>query len=177
MKTIFFIFTIIFQLLSCTRDKNPVNPPSNLDGEGKMILKTEKNIYSWQQSESIFTITIEGTLQNISTNTYYSHIGDGYGPSEQDFLLFVKYSAGWIEKYNELDTSWTETDLLGLLIEGSKTIPIKPAKNYTFYAHLNRRSDEIEIGKYRLRIEYHDNFDLKNNEMIYRDYSNVFEIK
>ncbi len=177
MRNIIFIFVMILQLLYCNKDKNPVNPIPNTGGAGNLILMTQKTNYSWKQSESNFIIIIEGTLKNKSSDTYYSHIGDGFGPAEQDRIIFAANSAGRIEKYDELDKKWKEINILGLLIEGSKAIPIKSSTNYAIHAHLSRKIDQVEHGKYKLRIEYHDNPELRNTEMIYRDYSNIFEIK
>ena len=177
MKLMVFIIITTLPLLSCVRDKNPVDTAPSPWGAGNLVLKTDKSDYSWRQGESNFHIIIEGTLENKSTYTFYSQVGDGFGPPEQHQLLFANNSAGSIEKFDDSDKSWEEIHVLGLLIEGSRTIPIKPSINYNIYAHLSRDKDEIEKGKYRLRIDYNENSDLNDAETQFQDFSNVFEIK
>ena len=99
-----------------------------------------------------------------------------YGGSEK--LLFAENSAGKLEKYNPLKNEWINSNLLGVLIEGSRYISIEPAKNYSIIATLYIGNDIEEIGKYRLRIDYYNNStDESEGIKPYSDYSNIFQIK
>ena len=145
----------------------------------ELFIKTYKDIYTWQSSESGKVIHIQGTLKNISKNRYYSKVGDRYNSaSEQDLLLIAENSAGSIEKYNEVDNLWYEVkNVLALLIEGSKFVSIKPPLLYYIYADLSIKENEEEKGIYRFRIDYYDNENPDSNTLPYWSYSNTFEIK
>jgi hypothetical protein len=177
MKTAIFILVIIISLSSCTREMNPVDSTLNSGGAGNMILQTNEIKYSWQKSESNYSIIIEGTLKNKSLKTYYSDAGNPFIVPQPNILLFAENSAGNIEKYDASNKSWREIHILGLLIEGSSPISIAPATNYTIYAHLNRKNDEIEKGKYRLRIDYTETPNPEISEARFEDFSNIFEIE
>ena len=60
--------------------KNPTAPLTSDDRYGKLFIKTEKDIYVWQSGfgESFKTIHIHSKVENISTNVYYSKVGDFY---------------------------------------------------------------------------------------------------
>ncbi len=171
------IAAFMLSTLFCTGDMNPVDSlPTNI-GNDKLYIRTDENAYSWKQSESRLIIIIQGSLENKSEVTYYSKTGDGYGPPEQDQLFFAENSAGKIEKYNQSDNSWYETNILGFLIEGSRFVPLNSSKVYSIYAHLTINKDREEKGKYRLRIDYYDNINPKNNSKPFKDYSNTFLIR
>ena len=155
-------------IYSC--EKNPVESEFE-----KLSIKTEKNIYIWQLSESRKRLHIKGTLENISKNIYYSKLGDYFNAaSEQDPLMIAGDSGGHLEKYNEVNSSWYELNILGTLIEGSKFVCIKPSKTYSIDVLLFINKDEEEKGTYRFRIDYYGQ---KPFILPYKAYSNTFEIK
>lgn len=165
---------VIFIIISCAKEKDIVGTGSEY---GKLNIKTDKEIYFWRQSEENRIIVIEGELQNRSTKIYYSRVGDYWGPT--DLVLFAQNSAGRLEKLDEYGYKWNEIYLLGMLIEGSKFIPIEPTKNYTIYAHLYIDNDKYkdETGKYRLRIDYFNSVEEAEEATPFSDYSNIFEIR
>ena len=162
--------------LICDCGKNPIAP---YDEYGKLSIKTEKDIYTWNLiiGEFTRTIHINGTLENISTINYYSKMGEVNGPFEQEPLYIAGNSAGYLEKYNEVDSSWYEINILRSLIGGSKFVFIRPSKLYRIYSILSLEKDEEEKGKYRFRIDYYDDENLEASTLPYKDYSNTFEIE
>ena len=147
------------------------------EGYKKLFINTDTTIYTWQQGESKDFIIIQGTLTNESDSIFYSRLGDGFGPSEQEQLFIACNSEGYIEKYNESDKSWNEKDLCLYLIEGSRFVSVRPSQDYSIFGHLAKNRDENETGIYRIRIDY---YDIENPDSIatpYHDYSNSFEIK
>jgi hypothetical protein len=102
-----FILLVLFAVF-CARDKSPFYPLPSDNGYNHLSIKTEKSTYTWQQSESAKILIIQGTLENNSSNIYYSNLGDFYGGSEQEQLLIADNSAGNIEKYNEMNNEWNE---------------------------------------------------------------------
>ncbi len=177
MRNSIIIVTLMLLTISCIKDKNPIDSSPNIEGNGSLSIKTEKNIYSWQEGESEQIIIVQGSFENRSDETYYSRIGDGFGPPEQDQLFIAGNSAGQIEKYNNSDNSWYEINITGFLIEGSRFVPLKPSKVYSIYAHLTIEKEGEDKGKYRLRIDYYDKSDPSEDETPLRDYSNIFEIR
>jgi hypothetical protein len=175
-NAIIILVILMFNTISCMRDKNTVDSSPINEGNGKLSMKTDKDIYSWQQGESELIIIVQGTLENRAESTYYSKIGDGFGPSEQDQLFIAENSSGRIEKYNKSDNSWYEINIAGLLIEGSRFVPLKPSNVYSIYAYLYINKNNEEKGKYRLRIAYYGNSNPGDDETPFRDYSNSFEI-
>lgn len=165
---------VIFIIISCAKEKDIVGTGSEY---GKLNIKTDKELYYWLQSEENRIIGIEGELQNRSTKIYYSRVGDYWG--QTDLVLFAQNSAGRLEKLDEDDYKWNEIELLGMIIEGSKFIPIEPSKNYTIYAHLYVDNDKYkdETGKYRLRIDYFNSIEEAEEATPFSDYSNIFEIR
>ncbi len=160
--------------------KNPIASLTSNDGYGALSIKTEKYIYVWQQSEfSKKVLYIHSTLENRSTNIYYSKVGDFFNSaSEQDLLFIAENSAGYLEKYNELDNLWYEVkNILPPLIEGSRFVSIKQFKLYSIHASLYIKKDEEEKGIYRFRIDYYDDENLEASTLPYKDYSNTFEIE
>jgi hypothetical protein len=67
--------------------------------------------------------------------------------------------------------------MAGMLIEGSRFVPLKPSKIYSIYGHLFSQKGQEEKGTYRLRIDYYVNSNPDAAETPFRDYSNSFEIK
>ena len=160
-------------------DSSPFNRdgPGIKEGNGKLSINTEKAIYSWQIGESRDYIIIQASLQNESKTIFYSCIGDGFGPSEQEQFYIAAGSDGYIEKFSESANSWIEKDLSSLLIEGSKVVPIKPSRAYSITAHLSKDREEHETGSYRIRIDYYDVVNADSGKIAFRDYSDVFAIK
>ena len=147
------------------------------EGYNKLSIITDTTTYTWQQGESKDFIIIQGTLTNESDSIFYSRLGDGFGPSEQEQLFIACNSEGYIEKYSESDKSWNEKDLCLYLIEGSRFVPVRPSQDYSIFGHLAKNRDEIEIGIYRIRIDY---YDIENPDSIatpFHDYSNTFDIQ
>ena len=173
------LFAIIFLfIVQCSDDENPINASSSGNEYGKLSINTDKDVYSWQQGESKDYIIIQGQLENKSDSIFYSRLGDWYNSqSEQKELLIAGNSAGYIEKYNESDNLWYEINILALLIEGSKFVPIKPLLIYSIYGHLIKDNDTEEKGKYRLRIDYYEYEHPDSALSPFQDYSNTFEIK
>lgn len=165
---------MIFLIISCAKEKDIVGTVSEY---GELHIKTDKEIYYWRQSEENRIIGIEGELQNRSTRIYYSRVGDYWGRT--DLVLFAQNSAGRLEKLDNSDYKWYETELLGMIIEGSKFIPIEPTKNYAIHAHLYIDNDKYkdETGKYRLRIDYFNSIEEAKEATPFSDYSNTFEIR
>ncbi|MCH7886668.1 MAG: hypothetical protein IIA58_01750 [Candidatus Marinimicrobia bacterium] len=147
------------------------------EGYKKLYINTDTTTYTWQQGESKDYIFIRGTITNESDSTFYSRLGDGFGPSEPEELVIACNSWGYIEKFNESDNLWKESDICLFLIEGSKIVPVKPSQVYSIYSDLAKNRDENETGIYRIRIDY---YDIENPDSIatpFHDYSNLFEIK
>lgn len=169
---------MILMFIFCTKEKNPLSPTSNL-GHSKLSLQTDKTTYSWQPNEENRIIVIQGELQNNSTETYYSQVGDAFAIGESDLLLFAENSASCLEKFDESENKWCEIHLLGILIEGSKFVPLYPSKTYSINATLFIVHDKYkqEVGKFRLRIDYYDSPNDVGKVNPYSDYSNSFEIK
>jgi len=146
-------------------------------GYNKLSINTDTTTYSWQQGEFKDYIIIQGTTTNESDSIFYSRLGDGFGPSEQEQLFIACNSEGYIEKFNEFDKSWIEKDLCLYLIEGSRFVPVRPSQDYSIYGHLVKNRDENETGIYRIRIDYYDIIKPDSNATPFQDYSNSFEIK
>ena len=174
---ILFVIIILF-IVRCTDDENPINAPGSDHEYDKLSINTEKDVYSWKQEESKDYIIIQGQLENKSDSIFYSRLGDWYNSlSEQKELLIAGNSAGYIEKYNESDNLWHEINILALLIEGSKFVPVKPLLIYSIYGHLIKDNDTEEKGKYRLRVDYYEHEHPDSAVSPFQDYSNTFRIQ
>ena len=170
-------YFILLFLVFCSEDNNPINTSVSESGYKKLSINTDTTTYTWQDGESKDYIIIQGTISNESDTIFYSRLGDGFGPLEQEQLIIACNSEGYIEKYNESDNSWNEKDICLYLIEGSRFVPVKPSQVYSFISHLEKSSDENETGKYRIRIDY---YNIENPDSIltpFHDYSNTFELE
>lgn len=147
------------------------------DGYKKLSIKTNATSYTWQQGESKDFISIQGTIINDSDATYYSRLGDGFGPPEPDLLYIAAYSGGYIEKYSESEKIWMERELKSILIEGVRVVPIKPSQDYSIFGPLTKSREEDETGTYRIRIDYYDIENPDSTVIPFQDFSNTFEIK
>jgi hypothetical protein len=144
--------------------------------QGGISITTDQQIYYWTDGIGIKILFVSGKLQNNSNKSYLSNVFDIFGSS--DVIWFARGSDGKIEKYDTVDTTWSERGaLLDILIEGTSTREIKPLKIYSITAplHTDTVSYQKEIGKYRLRIDYYDTFDEAKTSP-FNIYSNVFEI-
>ena len=172
-KMLYIIITILL-FSSCEKGKSILIPEME---NNKIIMKTTKTIYYWQQANGDKIIPITGELINRSIKTYYSRVGDYYG--ETDLIFFAENSAGKLEKFDSLNNEWANSNLLGVLFEGSRYIPIEPVKKYSIRATLLIIGNDIEeSGTYRLRIDYYnDSTDESEGITPFSDYSNIFQIK
>ena len=143
----------------------------------KLSINTDTTTYTWQQGESKDFISIQGTISNESDTIFYSRLGDGFGPLEQERLYIASGSDGYIEKYRNSDKSWNERELRSTLIEGLRIVPIKPSQDYSINSYLTKSKDEDETGIYRIRIDYYDIENPDFTVISFQDYSNTFEIK
>ena len=169
---------ILFFTVSCTKNRNSLSPSDLPEGHGILTIKTNESIYTWEEIESMKEVIIQGTLRNNSIKAYYSRLGDFYNSSsEQGQLLLADNSDGCIEKYDESNNTWHQTNILAVLIEGSRIIRIKPSEQYSVYGHLLINRDKLEIGEYRIRIDYYEEMSPDSNSIPYHEYSNVFELK
>lgn len=170
-----FIGVIVVSFTLFCGKKNPVNS----NEYGALFIRTENEIYEWQYGDDEIKkrIVIQGVLENISGNIYYSKVGDGFNAAdEQDPLHIADNSAGYLEKYDEKNNSWNEVKLLGFLIEGSRYISMKPSKTYTIHAYLSIGLDKEEKGIYRFRIDYYNKGNPDDTVVPFSDYSNTFRI-
>ena len=159
-------------MMACSED-NTVD--DEFLGWGALKIDTDTTTYSWQSGGSDDYLIIQGTLINLADTNYYAKMGDWNG-SERTKLFFSKNSAGSIEKYNQENKTWDEVDILGTLIEEAKNIEIKPNEIYDINSHLSKNNGDIEVGTYRLRIEYYDKNYPDSTDVLYFDNSNPFEI-
>ena len=172
--------TMLFLLLfavSCSEDDNPVDTPAPEVAYNKLSITTKSPIYTWQQDESHDYITVQGTVINESETIFYSSLGEFMLLGEQDKLFIAGNSHGSFEKYNESNDSWEESDLGGMLIEGSRVVPVKPSKDYTMDGFLSKNSDDIVTGTYRIRIDYYDVENPDSDATPFYDYSNSFTLQ
>lgn len=179
MKTKFryVFFILLLFVVHCSEDKIPVKDEYRLEtGYGKLLIDTDSTTYSWRKGETRDYVFVGGTIENQSDTTFYSRLGDGFGPPEQEELSIAANSEGYVEKYDESHDSWFEIDVLPLLIEGSRFVPIKPSKDYTIHAPLEKDSDEDEMGTYRIRVNYYEVENPDSTISPFQDFSNVFEI-
>lgn len=184
MRNLLIFSLTILLTASCTKDTDPVSTSftfnglfsGSLDGDGNLVIKTGRQSYSWEQNESTYTLTVRGTVDNSTETVYYSKTGDGFGPLEQERLFFADNSAGYLERYDSVESTWREVNLLTVLIEGSRFVPLKPEKQYSFETFLLWREDKEENGIFRLRIDYYDQSEPGEIAKPFKDYSNMFTI-
>lgn len=161
----------------CSKDDNPIVASASDEEYNKLSINTDSTIYTWQEDESKNYIYIQGTISNGSDTVFYSRIGDGFGPLEQELLYIASFSDGYIEKYSESDDFWKERELNFFLQEGVRVVPIRPSQDYSILCRLSKNIDEDETGKYRIRIEYYDINNPDSTVIPFLDYSNTFELQ
>lgn len=172
------LFLLLF-VISCSEDDNPVDTPDPVPEVAyeKLSITTDSQIYTWYQDGEVTYITIKGTVANESETIFYSSLGEFMLLGEQNQLLIAKNSHGYYEKYNESNETWEETDLGGMLIEGTKFVPVKPTENYSLLGTIFEGDSEFESGTHRIRIDYYDTDSPDSGATPYFDYSNSFNLQ
>lgn len=170
MKRILFLLFLIF--LHC--DKNNI-PPGPDDATHKLLIETDSMAYTWQPSESGFSIVMYGMLTNETDTVFYSKIGDLFSGDMP--CCFVRNSGAYLEKYNPVEKQWEIKNITALAFEGTKLVPLQPSQNYSFSSYLFTNSDQDETGTYRFRLDYFIQEDPDSSITPYFDYSNEFELK
>ena len=174
MKTkikIIFLTSFFISIIFCER-VYPPPWPSNPQGHSNLEIKTERVFYYWKINETKY---INGSLNNNTTNIYYSQLGDAFwGAPEQEPLLIADNSGGCIEKYDEKNKTWKRVKILCILAEGANFVKIDSSKQYSIEVLLSSKTGQ---GRFRIRIDYYDEENPNENSILYKDYSNVFEIR
>lgn len=177
-------FLAFLLTVSCTKDRDPISASftfndlfsGSLDGNGDLVIETDRSSYAWRQSETSLTIIIKGTVVNDSETLYYSRTGDGFGPQEQNMLFFSDNSSGYLEIYDESENAWREVAFSSVMVEGARVVPLKPKKHYALEAFLIWQENKEKNGIFRLRIDYYDQSEPGEKAIRFQDYSGMFTI-
>jgi hypothetical protein len=170
---------IILIVGACSEKNVLVNPPDGI-GADFLTISTDATSYRWQpdgEEKDRKNVFIEGNLINDSNTMYYARVGDGFGGPIQTHILVAANSQAQIEYYNQSKEIWEASDLMAVLIEGSRMIQIAPSQSYSIHAHLIIREPDSISGWFRIRIDYFVVEDPDEKATIYTDYSNEFFVK
>lgn len=143
-----------------------------------LTFTTGKNIYYWEGSSVYKWLYIDGEIQNNSNKSYITHVI--FFP--EDKIYFYQGLDGTIEKYDSLgytyDKWYEREDLINIARDWPPPGKIEPFKKYSVHVSLfiDTIRYRMEIGKYRLRIDFHDARDTEN-AVTYHAYSNTFKIQ
>lgn len=174
MKKKVLILPFFFLLFSvnCNKDNNPITQLES-NGYNKLLIETDSMIYNWKQSEQGDYILIYGTIINETDTVFYSRIGGLFGGGRS----FSGNSDAFLEKFDPSENVWRTKDIVALLYEGTKFVPLQPFENSSFSSQLTKKSDPNESGAYRFRLDYYSEADPDSNAVTYFDYSNEFIIE
>ncbi len=168
-----FILLIISPAWRCSDGDNPVVSKGNGAGfSGNLFITTEKSEYRLEDISPENMVVITARLTNISPDTFYAKLGDGFNAGiDQDHLTVAQGTDGYFEKNIEGDR-WENLNL-SLLFEGSRVVRILPLKEYALSAVAFR--DSTVEGRFRLRIQYYRNYSHGAADTL-QDASNTFFI-
>jgi hypothetical protein len=149
-----------------------VDPPLGLlDGQGTLTIQTEKTSYEWEDL-SFGGAGIVATVTNTGTSPVYARLGDAFNSAEeQDTLFAVTNSDGRVER--QMGDSWLVMPG-GLLVEGFKTVVLKPGTSYTLRAHLEGTR---VTGTARIRVTWFASAAEVGQGTAHDDTSNTFVIR
>lgn len=118
-------------LWSCTHNTAPSEKeiarlaPQEL-GNGALQITTEREDYSWRASDLGSNQIIVATVENLSDNTLYARLGDGFSGIEQERLSVASGSHGYLEQWQQ-GKGWREMPR-SELIEGVRYVVLEPKK-------------------------------------------------
>src|SRR5262245_48859458 len=163
--------------LSCSSDSNPLFPsfPSSLatapqrDGDGFLTIQTGKTQYTRGEISLMSGGgSIHATVVNHSDQLFHAILGDGFnGAPEQQYLFVAEASDGFLDQW--IPTSGWKSLARGTLIEGVRSIELRPHSTYVLIAHA--MGDETP-GQFQLKVRYAD-----EALAVHQDYSNVFVVR
>ena len=173
------LIVLVIVAFSCSRDKNPVNVELPNNGAGILSVQTDKVSYTWTNGEGGLHLYLNGTVTNIGKCNLYSRLSANpdFGSWDEPFCRIAENSWGQIEKFNTATGSWENTEIEGLLIEGSAFLTLESKTTYPLQGPLSNRSDNREAGQYRIAIAFALEQNPGKTARIYRAFSNTCEIK
>lgn len=140
---------------------------------GNLSIRTQKWEYTWGTDDLGTSRQIEAALINISAQTLYANLGDGFDSSiEQDNLFIAEGTGGFVEQ-SASNGVWTPMPR-GILIEGSRFVALPPNRSYRLLAYLPW--NPTETGTFRLRVEYFNQITPPPGTEPMNDFSNIFSI-
>jgi hypothetical protein len=97
------VFSInVFNVVNCTKNKNPANPSQIKDGDSKLLIVPDQGKYEWSKTDSSTSLYVLCYLTNQTDCIYYSKIGNRYNADiNQKNLSVAKNTEGYVEKYDE----------------------------------------------------------------------------
>lgn len=179
MRNVIIWLVVVLVAVSCSRDKNPLNPGLSDNIDGVLSIQTDQVSYTWTNGENGLHLYLNGTVTNTSNWLLYSRISANpdFGSWDEPFCCIAGNSWGQIEKYNTATGSWENTEIEGMLIEGSAFLTLKSKTTYPLQAPLSNRSQNRQAGQYRIVVEYTFEQNPGESARKYRAFSNTFEIK
>lgn len=166
----------------CDNDNSAINPSTQVSKHGQyLIIRLDSSAYIWKTNpfnESIKSIEIRGTIRSNSTGIFYLKLKDSYNNDNFDYQFMLgENTAASIEKFNPNENTWTIIHIFDTIYSEPKPISIVPTIDYKFIGGLFTKSDVVEKGIYRLRIDYFNNQDTDQASALYYDFSDDFELK
>jgi hypothetical protein len=179
MRNLILWLVVVFVAVSCSRDKNPLNTGLPGNGAGVLSIQTDQVSYTWVKGEDNLHVYLNGTVTNNSNYHLYSRISPNpeFVSLDEPFCVVAGNSWGQVEKYNAATDAWENTEIEGMLIEGSSFMTLEAQATYPLNGPLSSRSDNRESGLYRIVVEYSFEQNPDKDARKFRDYSNTFEIK
>ncbi len=155
---------------ACATTTDPTAELARL-GASELSIVPEKSSYTWSEVSSGGS-GITAVVTNNGTQTAYARMGDAFNSADEQEVIYAALgSDGKVEL--EAGSSWT-TLPTGILIEGVKTITLKPGKSYRLHASL--QGPQV-TGTARIRIVWFTDADDVGSTNSNESYSETFEIR
>ena len=168
------ILSAMLGIALCACEHSTSRSPLAIDtrGNDNLSIRTSKPEYTWRSNDLGATQQIHAFITNQTERTYYATLGDGFNAAlEQGRLFVAAETGGYLEQLNAAGT-WSALPR-NLLIEGTRTIILRPQKTYQLLAPLRGN----EAGTFRLKTEYFEEMNPAPGKPPLADYSNYFNIK
>ena len=158
--------------VSCSEPADGTNGDKDIDGAG-LTIQSAATIYNWSDKDFSSNRRVIATISNISSNSYYSVIGDRFNSSlDQETLFVAKGSDGYLEISIGYG-AWSSLERT-MLIEGVGTVILRPGKQYELLVLLP--GTDQPTGTFRFKINYSTQNGGTGGQT-FTDYSNTFVIK
>lgn len=118
-----------------------------LASAAEIRITPSQDVFRW--GDPAEGLSVEATVSNTGTLSYYSSLGDGFNAADEQDLLFVaEGTSAWLERRE--GATWVAVER-PFLIEGTKVVRLRGGADYRLVATLN---DRDQTGTFRFRVTF-----------------------